>query len=349
MALEYTGSLRYPPPRQDWLGRVREELLLPDLPIIDAHHHIWAQDGNVYGLSDLAEDAGDGHRIVGTVLVEAHAFYRTTGPEHLRPVGETETIMNALNDAPDLAEHGLCQAIVANADLTLGDRLEEVIEAHRAAAPDRFRGVRHMVGRDPHFPEGITIRPAPEGLLKRSDYRDGLCRIERLGLSYDAMLYHSQLSDLVETVALVPGLPVILNHYGVPLGVGPYADRRDEVFAVWKANIRRLAEHRNVTVKLGGLGMVLTGARWHELPDPPNSQALADAWRPWFDICVEAFGADRCMFESNFPVDKGMYSYRTLWNAFKRLTRDLDSADQAALFHDTAARVYRLLPEEDLV
>jgi predicted TIM-barrel fold metal-dependent hydrolase len=347
LALEFTGSLRYPSPREDWLSQVREEPLLPELPIIDAHHHIWEQDGNVYALSDLAGDTRDGHRVVGTVLVEAHAFYHEVGPEYLRPVGETEAIMHALEDAPELVAQGLCGAIVGRADLTLGARLEDVVEAHRAAAPDRFRGVRHLVGRDPHYPQGITIRPAPEGLLKRTDYRDGLRMLQRLGLSYDAMLYHSQLSDLVETVALVPELPVILNHYGMPLGVGPYADRRDEVFATWTSNMRRLAELPNVTVKLGGLGMVLTGAQWHDRPMPPSSQELADAWRPWFETCLEAFGPDRCMFESNFPVDKGMYSYSTVWNAFKRLAEDLGAAERAALFHDTAARVYRLPPKED--
>jgi len=346
LALEFTGSLRYPSPRKDWLARVNEEVLFPELPIIDAHHHIWTQDGNVYGLRDLVEDMLDGHRIVGTVCVEAHAFYRTKGPEHLRPVGETEAIVQALRDVPELSAQGPCRALVAKADLTLGDRLEEVIASHQAAAPGRFRGIRHSVGRDPHFPEGIAIRPAPEGTLKQATYRDGLRTLQRLGVSYDAMLYHSQLSDLLETVELVPHLPVILNHYGMPLGVGPYADRHSEVFAIWKANIRRLSELPNVTVKLGGLGMVLTGANWHERPVPPGSQELADAWRPWFDTCIEAFGAQRCMFESNFPVDKGMYSYRTAWNAFKRLVSDLSEAERAALFHDTAARIYKVAPKE---
>ena len=346
LALEFTGSLRYPPPRAEWLSQVCEDPLLPDLPIIDAHHHIWAEPGNVYGLPYLVADVRGGHRVIATVLVESHGFYRPGGPEALRPVGETEAIVQALDSQPELVAQGLCRAIVAKADLTLGVHVEEVVAAHRAAAPNRFRGIRHLVNRDPNYPDGITIRPAPEGLLKRADYRDGLRALQRLGISYDAMLYHSQLSDLVETLALVPDLSVILNHYGMPLGVGPYSTRRDEVFATWAANIRRLAELPNVTVKMGGLGMVLTGANWHNRPIPPGSQQLSEAWRPWFDTCLAAFGPDRCMFESNFPVDKGMFSYTVLWNAFKRLAADLSAADRAALFHDTAARAYRLPQEE---
>ena len=342
MALEFTGTLRYPAPRAEWLARGNEDVLDADLAIVDAHHHLWAQQENVYALRDLASDTGDGHRIVATVLVEAHAYYRHAGPEALRPVGETEAAERALSQAPDLARAGLCRAIIARADLTLGDGLRAVLDGHRAAAPDRFRGVRHPVMRDPHYPDGITIRPAPEGLLKRIDYREGLRVLARMGLSYDAMLYHSQLSDLVETAELIPDLSVIVNHYGVPLGVGPYAGRGAEVFSSWRANITRLARLPNVTVKLGGLGMILTGADWHERTCPPTSLELALAWRPWFDACLEAFGPARCMFESNFPVDKGMYGYRTLWNAFKLLSAGMSDTERAALFHDTATRVYRL-------
>jgi L-fuconolactonase len=342
LALEFTGTLRYPSPRAEWLARGNEEVIDPDLAIVDAHHHLWAQQGNPYSLRDLSNDTEEGHRIVATVLVEAHAFYRDTGPEALRPVGETEAAERSLFHSPELARAGLCRAIVAKADLTLGDGLEEVLDAHRAAAPDRFRGVRHPVMRDPHYPDGITIRPAPEGLLKRVDYRDGLRVLARMGLSYDAMLYHSQLSDLVETADLIPELSVIVNHYGMPLGVGPYAGRRDEVFMSWRANMSRLAQLSNVAVKLGGLGMVLTGAEWHEREQPPTSQELAEAWRPWFDTCLDAFGPARCMVESNFPVDKGMYGYRTLWNAYKRLSAGMSDTERAALFHATATRVYRL-------
>lgn len=342
MALEFTGAYRYPQPRADWLARQREEIIDPDLPIIDAHHHIWQQDGNPYGLADLAEDTGSGHRIVGTVFVEAHSSYRPDGPEALRPVGETESIEAMLAANPELAVRGLCRGIVGKADLTLGAQVAEVIAAHRAASPDRFRGIRHLVTRDPHFPNGIALRPSPEGLLKRLDFRDGLAEVARAGLTFDAMLYHSQISDLAEVARLIPDLTIVLDHFGAPLGVGPYTDRRDDVLRHWQLAIRELAKCPNVVIKLGGQGMIISGDFWHERDTPPGSAELAAAWQPLFDTCIAAFGPDRCMFESNFPVDKGMFSYTVVWNAFKRLASGASASEKATLFHDTASRIYRL-------
>ena len=344
MALEFTGAYRYPAPRADWLALHREDILDPDLPIIDAHHHIWQQSGNVYGLADLAADTATGHRIIGTVFVEAHSSYRSDGPDDLRPVGETESIEAMLAERPDLAANGLCRAIVGKVDLTLGRDVERVIAAHQAASPGRFRGVRHLVTRDPHFPNGIALRPSAEGLLKRLDYRDGLAVVAKMGLSFDAMLYHSQLSDLTEVARALPDLQIVLDHFGAPLGVGPYATRRNDVLRQWQASIRELASCPNVQVKMGGQGMIISGDFWHERAIPPASTDLAAAWQPLFDTCIDAFGADRCMFESNFPVDKGMFSYATVWNAFKRLAAGATDTEKAGLFHDTALRTYRLAP-----
>lgn len=342
MALEFTGAYRYPNPRADWLGLRVESILEPALPIVDPHHHIWAQEGNPYTVSDLAADTATGHRIVATVFVEAHSSYRTDGPDELRPVGETEQIEAGLASRPDLAALGLCSGIIGKADLTLGAGVAPVVAAHLAASPARFRGVRHLVTRDPHFPNGIALRPSAEGLLKRIDFREGLAAIARLGLSYDAMLYHSQLSDLIEVARLLPDLPIVLDHFGCPLGVGPYAGREAETLHQWRGNIRLLAACPNVCVKMGGMGMIVTGATWHERPLPPSSAELAEAWRPLVETCIEAFGVDRCMFESNFPVDKGMFSYPVVWNAYKRVAAGASSTEKAALFHNTAARVYRL-------
>ncbi|CAH1669313.1 amidohydrolase family protein [Chelatococcus asaccharovorans] len=342
MALEFTGALRYPNPRVEWLALQDEDILDPSLPIVDPHHHIWAQEGNPYGVADLAEDIGHGHRVVATVFVEAHSSYRIEGPEELKPVGETEAIEKALAARPDLADRGLCRGIVGKADLTLGGAVERVIAAHSAASPERFRGVRHLVTRDPHFPNGIALRPSPEGLLKRIDFREGLATLARHGLSFDAMLYHSQLSDLIEVARFLPELAIVLDHFGCPLGVGPYKGREDETFRHWRENIRMLAACPNVAIKMGGMGMVVTGATWHESPRPPSSGDLARAWQPLVETAIEAFGVDRCMFESNFPVDKGMFSYPVVWNAFKRLAAGASTAEKAALFHNTAVRVYRL-------
>jgi len=186
------------------------------------------------------------------------------------------------------------------------------------AASPVLRGVRHSVAVDSAFPEGIVVRPAPPHLLADPDYRDGLRRVAKRGLSYDAMLYHRQIPELAALARALPELRIVLDHFGCPLGVGPYADNRAELFAQWRTDIAELAQCDNVFAKLGGLGMIVCGATWHERPDPPGSVELAAAWQPWIDECIAAFGPARCMFESNFPVDKSMVSYRTLWNAFKR-------------------------------
>lgn len=343
MGLDVAGRYRYPPPQPDWLSLHAEEVIEPDLPIIDAHHHIWEEGGHPYLLDDILADIATGHRITATVFVQAHYGYRSDGPEEHRCVGETEKIAALVNEARNRGiETNLCAAIVAFANLLLGEAVAPVIEDHLAQAPGRLRGIRHSVSRDSHFPEGIVLRPAPAGLLADPQYRQGLATVAKYGLSYDAMLYHEQLPELTAMAQAVPGLPVVLDHYGCIIGVGPYVGREKENFTAWRKDMTALAECPNVTVKLGGMGMIICGPLWHERPQPPGSSELADAWRPYFETCVELFGVDRCMFESNFPVDKGMYSYPVLWNAFKRLTAGASNAEKAALFHDTAARVYRI-------
>jgi predicted TIM-barrel fold metal-dependent hydrolase len=343
MSLDVTGRYRYPPPDPAWLGLSEEEVLEPDLPIIDAHHHLWDEGGSLYLLDEYAADLTSGHRIVATVFAQAHYGYWQDGPEAFRPVGETERVAAI---AAEAQQCGLCTrvaaGIVAHADLRLGQALDPVLAAHDEAARGALRGIRHSTARDPHFPDGIVIRPAAAGLLGDSGYRAGLHTLARNGLSYDAMLYHSQLGELIDMARDIPELPIILDHYGGLLGVGPYRGREQETFAAWRTDMVELAKCPNVVVKLGGLGMIICGPTWHERPVPPSSAELATAWRPYVETCVELFGAARCMFESNFPVDKAMYSYRTLWNAFKRLTAGASKGERAALFAGTAAATYRL-------
>lgn len=343
MALDVTGKLRYPPPRPDWLAQVQEDIIEPELAIVDPHHHIWVQDGHAYGLDELRSDVQSGHRVVATVLVQAHHAYRDSGPEHLRCVGETEHIEQivAAQGQPEPAPY-LCAGIVGYADMLLGAAVEEVLQAHQVASPQRFRGVRHSVGRDPYFPEGIVLRPAPAQLLADARYRAGLAAVARAGLSYDAMLYHCQIAELTEVARALPELPIVLDHFGCIIGVGPYVGREQETFAAWRHDVVDLARCPNVSVKLGGMGMVICGARFHDQALPPNSRALAQLWRPYVETCIEAFGVERCMFESNFPVDKGMFSYAVLWNAFKRLAAGASTDEKAALFGHSAARFYRL-------
>ncbi|WP_313804716.1 amidohydrolase family protein [Sphingobium sp.] len=341
MGLNVSGPYRYPPPAPEWLALRVEDVIEPDLPIIDAHHHLWDEGGVPYLLREIMADAASGHRIDATVFVQAHYGYRPSGPAHLAPVGETEKVA-AISAAAGAqgATTDIAAAIVAYADLTLGDAVDEVLEAHAAAANGALRGIRHSVSRDPLFPDGIVIRPAPAQLLADSRYRAGLARLCAHGLVYDAMLYNCQLSELTVMARALPRLPIVLDHIGCVIGVGPHEGQEAAIFQRWLADMTELARCPNVTVKLGGMGMIVCGARWHERPEPPGSQELADAWRPWFESCIDLFGADRCMFESNFPVDKAMYSYRTLWNAFKRIASGASAQEKHDLFAGTAARTY---------
>ena len=343
MALEVTGQYRYPKPRALWLARHTEAIIDPDRPIVDAHHHLWAEPGNVYFTDDLLADLRTGHRVVATVAVQAHYGYRATGPEHLKPVGETEALERHRREAWDRVP-GLrpCAAIVGFANLLDTERLDEVLDAHTAVSPGHFRGVRQSVARDSHFPQGVVLRPAPADMLADAHFRQSVRRLGARGLVFDAMLYHEQIPELTALAGEAAETPIVLDHYGCPLGVGYYRGREQERFEAWRRDVSELARRPNVCVKIGGLGMIVTGAEYHLATRPPSSAQLAADWQPWFDVCVEAFGARRCMFESNFPVDKAMYSYAVGWNAFKRLAAGCSASEQDDLFAGSAARVYRL-------
>lgn len=333
------------PIREEWLGRQHEEILDPDLPIVDAHHHLWDRPpGQRYMFEDLLRDTGSGHDIRATVYVQCRSMYRFDGPAALKPVGETEFV----NGVAACSASGIygpiraCAAIVGLADLTLGAAVEEVLLAHLRAAPDRFRGIRNMTAS--HASPAISpgFGRVPEGLLADATFRAGFARLAPLGLSYDVWAFHSQLGEVLDLARAYPDTTLIVNHAGGPLGLGPYAGRRDEVMRDWRRDMSELAACPNVVLKLGGLGMHISGLRFHEQAAPPSSEMLAEAWRPWIHAGIELFGAQRCMFESNFPVDKGMASYAAVWNAFKRLTRGVTPLERHALFAGTAARVYRL-------
>jgi len=345
MGLDVTGRYRYPPPNPAWLASTREEVIDPALPIVDPHHHLWIENGVPYLLDELLDDLNDGHRVLATVFVQAHYGYRTSGPAHLAPVGETEKVAAMARDArARRARTEVAAGIVAHADLLLGEAVDEVLIAHRLAADGRLRGIRHSVSRDELFPNGIVLHPAPAGLLADSRYRAGLRRLIDHGLLYEAMLYHRQLPELTALATALPDLDIVLDHIGCIIGVGPYEGRERESFDEWLRDMRDLSRRPNVRVKIGGFGMIICGPRWHERAAPPSSIELADAWRPYVESCIDLFGPERCMFESNFPVDKAMYSYRTLWNAFKRLTAGASAGERTALFSGTAARTYRLFP-----
>jgi L-fuconolactonase len=318
-----------------------EPPLEPELPICDAHHHLWERLPSGYMLDDLLQDLRAGHNIVSTVAVECRYGYRNDGADELKPVGEVEfldSIAERVASDPTITPR-VAAAIVGHANLRLGDAVAPVLEAHMAASPHRFRGIRHSATWDG---SDALRSEAAQGLLGDSKFRHGFAWLAKLGLSFDAWVYHPQLTEVGELARAFPSVPIILNHVGAPLGIGPYAGKRAETFQLWNSGIVQLAKYSNVVVKLGGLGSVRSGYDWHERAVKPSSLELANILQPYIEHCIEKFGVDRCLFESNFPVEKLANTYVNLWNAFKRMTESYTIAERAALFHDTAARVYRI-------
>ncbi len=325
-----------------WLALTEEEAIEPDMPILDPHHHFWERAGDVYLLEQLLADTGSGHRVNQTVFVECRSMYRVEGPPEMRPVGEVEFVegIAAANAAAGGAT-GVAAGIVGHADLMLGDAVAPVLEALAEAGKGRFRGIRCTAAWDAS-PEITTARANSAGMLADAGFRRGLACLERMGLAFDAIVYHPQLAEVADVARAFPGLTIILNHVGRPLGIGPYAGRREELMPEWRRGMDAVAECPNVVVKVGGLGNPISGFDWHQRPFPPGSREVAAAGAPYYLYCIERFGANRCMFESNFPVDRQSYSYTVCWNAFKRLARDFSATEQADLFHNTAARAYGL-------
>ena len=332
------------PVRQDWLDRHKEAILEPELPIVDPHHHLWIRPGWRYMADDLLADTSSGHNIIATVFVQARSMYRATGPVEMRPIGETEFVngVAAIFASGVLGKTRACAGIVGQADLALGGRVEPVLTAHLRAGGDRFRGIRHITSWDADASIRNPDYPSPPGLLKDRTFREGIAKLVQLGLSFDAMVYHPQLGEVADLAGSFPDLKIVLNHAGVPLGINAYRGKRDEVFAVWSASLKALAKHQNVYVKIGGLGQRYTGLNFNERAEPPSSAVVAEACRPYVETCIEAFGAARSMFESNFPVDKPSYSYQVFWNACKLMTKGASGSQKADLFAGTATRFYRL-------
>ena len=347
--MQSTDPLTAPSPhlpvRAEWLASRREDILEPGLPIVDPHHHLVDRENTGrYLLPELLADTGSGHNIVATVYLEWLSMYRAAGPVEMRPVGEVE-FANGVAAVADSGTYGktkVCAGIVAYADLMLGAQVERVLEAMIMAGGGRFRGIRYISASHPdEAARGSSIN-RPAGLLMNDKVREGFSRLHPLGLSFDAWMYFTQLGELVDLARAFPETPIVLNHVGGAIGIGPYAGKRDQVFAEWKTRIEELARCPNVCVKLGGLGMRLFGFDVHAGELPPSSEQLAQAWQPYIETCITAFGTNRAMFESNFPVDKGSGSYHVFWNAFKRLAGGASADEKTALFSGTASKFYRL-------
>lgn len=343
---------------------MKEPILEPDLPIVDPHHHLWDRPAALvaalpppkhgfehvirrvprYLLDELLADMKSGHNVIATVYMECGSMYRSRGPAALRPVGETEFV----NGVAAMSASGLygdvlaCAGIVGHADCNLGGAVAEVLEAHMAAGGGRFRGIRQSASSDPDKEVLGPLARQGGGLYLSPKFREGFAQLAPLGLSFDAWMLEPQLPDLVDLARAFPGTQIVLDHVGTPLGIASYAGRREERFPIWRENILKLGALPNVAMKLGGLAMVFPGFASFMSDPPASSEALAAEWKPYIETCIEAFGVERCMFESNFPVDIGSCDYDVLWNAFKVLAKGCSADEKTALFSGTATRIYRL-------
>ena len=330
--------------REEWLAKRTEAILEPGLAIVDPHHHLWDRPGWRYMLGDLLADTDSGHNLVATVFVQCRAFHRAAGPAEMQPIGETEFAngVAAMSASGLYGKTKVCAGIVSHADMLLGGKVERILAAHIAAGNGRFRGIRHISAWDA---DPTLMNPAyapPKGVLADAAFREGVKTLGRVGLSFDAWLYHPQIDELAALAKACPQTQIVLDHVGGPLAIGAYAGKRDTIFPAWAASIKALSQCPNVFVKVGGMGMRINGYDFAEKAEPPSSETLAAAWKPYVDTCIQAFGASRCMFESNFPVDKGSYSYQVFWNACKLLAKGASASEKTDLFAGTANRFYKL-------
>lgn len=329
-----------------------EAALDPRRPIIDPHLHLWeivaapgeTQHPQRFLLHEaMATIAASGHAITHSVYVECHAMYRAQGPDHLRSLGETEfaTGMAAMSASGRYGAPQLCHRIVGNVDLRRGAAIRGTLEAHISVAGERFRGVRMNTAYSAQGLWGHPCDPALGEILRDPAVIDGARVLADMDLSLDVWCMHPQVADIAALADAVPGLTIVLDHVGTPECTGSWASRPQEAFAQWRTAIAELARRPNVVIKLGGMGMDLSGPL-SPTPGPASSSELAEAWGPRVETCIAAFGAARAMFESNFPPDQSAGTYGATWNAFKRIAAHCSEDEKDQLFRRTAARIYRI-------
>jgi predicted TIM-barrel fold metal-dependent hydrolase len=322
-----------------------EPILDPDLPIIDSHHHLFERPGVRYLHEEYLADAHAGHKVLASVYLEIMAMARKDGPEFMRPLGEVE-FANGVGAIGANGQYGPCRVaagIVGHADLRLGDQIAELLDRCISAAPDRFRGIRQVTIEHPtEAPyRYITNRP-PAGVMKAPGFHAGFVQLARRGLTFDAAVFHPQIPQIGRLAAAFPDTTIVLNHCGSVMAMDLGEAERAETFGTWSGSMRELARHDNVVVKIGGFGLPFWDFGFMVRDNPVGYLELAAAWKPYVETTVEAFGAKRCMMESNFPIDGRSCGFVPLWNALKHITRGCSAEDRAALFHGTAMRVYRL-------
>jgi L-fuconolactonase len=326
---------------QAWLDQVKEEIVDPDLPIIDPHHHLWSYSDIDYLAEQFFEDTNSGHLIEKTVYMECGSEYWQHGPEHLRPLGEIEFVVGQAKKFEDQG-HTVIAGIVGYADLQLSEDLDDVLDQHMEVGGGRFKGIRHCAASAEH-PDALHIPgDAPKGLYQNPDFRSGLKLLGHKGLTFDAWHYYYQNQDFISLAHSVPDTILILDHFGTPLGVGPYAARRKEILTQMKKDLNILSKCENVVLKLGGLAMPDNGFGWESNPMPPTSDEFVKVQKEYYLHAIECFGPNRCMMESNFPVDRNSISYAVLFNGLKKIVADFSDAEKRQLFYETAVRIYRL-------
>ena len=343
-------SSKYDKDQRDWLKLIDEEVIRPEIPIIDPHHHLWPSTfsansefvSNRYLLEDLWEDTERGHKIVKTVFVECGQGYYDDGPEEMKPVGETEFVVSVSKEASLDNSKAQIGGIVSFADMMLGSSVKEVLEAHQEKGKGLFKGIRHAAGWDKSNQIRNSHTNPIEHIYLNNTFQKGVEELSNLNLTFDAWHYHNQITELTSLANNFPDLVIIHDHFGGPLGIGPYTNMREEIFHQWKEDISELSLCKNVFMKLGGLAMPINGWNWHKRNIPASSNEIVEYHSPYYLHAIKEFGTNRCMFESNFPVDKQSMSYLVLWNGFKKISRIFSDLEISDLFFETAKKVYSL-------
>ena len=343
-----TNKSPHLPVRQEWLNQHIEDPILPNIPIIDPHHHLWDVGFGRYYIEELLEDINSsGHNILSTVYIMSSSntkIYSKDGLEEFKPLTEIEFATSEGKRA-DLIPNNRVKvnaSIVGSVDLTYGNKLKPVLEKAVNISEGRLKGIRMLLAShtDPRISSGAV--KSDLGLMLHPNFIDGAKCIQDANLSLDFWIYHTQLNEMEKIARALPDLIIILNHIGGPIHLGEYEGKQAATHREWRSAMMRLSRIPNINVKLGGLGMAVNGAKFHNSKFPPNSVQLSDVWKPWIYETIDMFGFDRCMFESNFPVDKGSCSYGALWNAFKILAKDMSDDEINKLFSKNAAKIYKI-------
>ena len=343
-----TNKSPHLPVRQEWLNQLIEDPILPNIPIIDPHHHLWDVGFGRYYIEELLEDINSsGHNIVSTVYIMSSSntkIYSKDGLEEFKPLTEIEFATSEGKRA-DLIPNNKVKvnaSIVGSVDLTYGNKLQPVLEKAVNISEGRLKGIRMLLAShtDPRISSGAV--KSDLGLMLHPNFIDGAKCVQDANLSLDFWIYHTQLNEMEKIARALPDLTIILNHIGGPIHLGEYEGKQAATHREWRSAMMRLSRIPNINVKLGGLGMAVNGAKFHNSKFPPNSVQLSDVWKPWIYETIDMFGFDRCMFESNFPVDKGSCSYGALWNAFKIIAKDMSDDEINKLFSKNAAKIYKI-------